>query len=911
MTNDDHDVCYRVRCWGMWSCKGCTETVSSRSKLLQHYKLKHPHFGHSSRFPCTYLHCPCTFKTWNALIVHQSKIHSTGVTHKEEAIFSCHLCACSDLSSERDYFAHINAHLKRNETVSCMFLGCDFKTNIYFTFKSHKNRKHCHHTLVDFKPGVVITYKISSVDEFEANSQECVETSDTAIPSNSHCHTEDLQKVIEQRFAAALLKLEHLVHVPGTALDVFLGELHHLICSAHIPLSYDTVSDIFSQRKLLVDEFILRDTVDAISSANPVQRSIQKGGPLSTVYLRKQYYKENFSVVEPVEYILDAKKKRSFQYVPILKSLQQLLSRRDIIDKVIASDQRQEGTDQSYLYKSSRDGSVFKENGFLTGENPRIILNFYVDDFETCNPLGTSRKVHKLCAVYWVLANLPPGSHSSLSSIYLAVLCKTDDVKTYSYDKIFEPLLQDLKILEDLGVYIPLLNESVKGTVLSIVADNLGAHSVAGFMQSFSVEYYCRFCTGNSSNIQLHSVASGAFSLRTKELHQAHVKQAQETGGCYFGVKKDCVFTKNLSHFHVIFGYPPDVVHDVFEGIIPVELARCLTLLISRKLFTLADLNSAIQKFPYKWTDRTNKPHVVSQTFSSRKTVGGNAHENWSLLRFLPFLVGSHVPEDEPAWLVLMDLKDITELVVAPVHCDDSLAFLESKITEHRHRYKDLFPDIKLLPKHHYLEHYPQMIKLFGPAVGQWTMRFEAKHGFFKRVIRHTNCFKNVPLSLASKHQMMIAYHLSSPCLGKSDLEVSAVFTLPVDLLKEEVAHIIRQKFSDTHEVQLAQCVTTKGIAYRKGMILAHRATGGLPEFCEIDQICIIHDSIFFIVKELCGWYREHYRAFELSPAPTRIFSFVAFSELLDSYPLADYKIGSARMVTLKRHIVIKGVLAT
>lgn len=114
-----------------------------------------------------------------------------------------------------------------------------------------------------------------------------------------------------------------------------------------------------------------------------------------------------------------------------------------------------------------------------------------------------------------------------------------------------------------------------------------------------------------------------------------------------------------------------------------------------------------------------------------------------------------------------MDLKVITELVVAPVHSDESLAFLESKIIE---RYKELFPDIKLLPKHHYLEHYPQMIRLFGPVVGQWTMRFEAKHSsffFFKQVIGHTRCFKNIPLSLASKHQMMIVYHLSKP-----DLEV-------------------------------------------------------------------------------------------------------------------------------------------
>lgn len=48
--------------------------------------------------------------------------------------------------------------------------------------------------------------------------------------------------------------------------------------------------------------------------------------------------------------------------------------------------------------------------------------------------------------------------------------------------------------------------------------------------------------------------------------------------------------------------------------------------------------------------------------------------------------------------------------------------------------------------------------------------------------------------------------------------------------------------------------------------------------------------SVFFIVKELCGWYREHYRVFELSPAPTRDVPLVALSELADSYPwLTDH----------------------
>lgn len=65
------------------------------------------------------------------------------------------MCACQELSNERDYFSHIDKHLQRHETVTCMFKGCLFTTNIYNTFLTHKNRKHNPHTLSDFKAEVI------------------------------------------------------------------------------------------------------------------------------------------------------------------------------------------------------------------------------------------------------------------------------------------------------------------------------------------------------------------------------------------------------------------------------------------------------------------------------------------------------------------------------------------------------------------------------------------------------------------------------------------------------------------------------------------------------------------------------------------------------------------------------------
>lgn len=119
-------------------------------------------------------------------------------------------------------------------------------------------------------------------------------------------------------------------------------------------------------------------------------------------------------------------------------------------------------------------------------------------------------------------------------------------------------------------------------------------------------------------------------------------------------------------------------------------------------------------------------------------------------------------------------------------------------------------------------------------------MRFEAKHNLR---LSDTQGASQMSLSLASKHQK-IAYQLSSPYLSKSELEVETVSTLPVDLIKNEIAEAIRQKYTDTPEVHLSQCVTSKGITYRKGMIVAHKLAGGLPDFGEIVQICILHESL-------------------------------------------------------------------
>lgn len=86
-----------------------------------------------------------------------------------------------------------------------------------------------------------------------------------------------------------------------------------------------------------------------------------------------------------------------------------------------------------------------------------------------------------------------------------------------------------------------------------------------------------------------------------------------------------------------------------------------------------------------------------------------------------------------------------------------------------------------------------------------------------------------------------------------------------------------------------------------------HGSVGGLPEFVEILQMCILENTLIFICRKLASWYREHYRAFEIQASSATEIVLAELSELIDDYPLVDYKCGTCRMVTLKRYIHVSG----
>ncbi|XP_072513078.1 uncharacterized protein [Salminus brasiliensis] len=152
--------------------------------------------------------------------------------------------------------------------------------------------------------------------------------------------------------------------------------------------------------------------------SNVFVRATAEGAELSSNKRRKSYIERAYPVVMPFQYVIEHG--HAAVYVPILPMIQELFKHTDAFDKI-----QEARCSQPSHYMSHRDGSYIHANELLSASPElKLPLILYVDELEVSNPLGTSRKIHKLLSVYWVLADLPSKYRSALHVIQLALLCK-------------------------------------------------------------------------------------------------------------------------------------------------------------------------------------------------------------------------------------------------------------------------------------------------------------------------------------------------------------------------------------------------------------------------------------------------------------------------------------------------------
>ena len=222
-----------------------------------------------------------------------------------------------------------------------------------------------------------------------------------------------------------------------------------------------------------------------------------------------------------------------------------------------------------------------------------------------------------------------------------------------------------------------------------------------------------------------------------------------------YDIKEPSCFSK-LNHFHVVHGFPPDLTHDLFEGFAIDLTTNVVVYFVQEGHLSLRELNDAIEQFDYSESDKKNKPQPFKIKSLNQFKTKETACEMWNLLRLLPLMCGHQIPTGNDVWMLYTKLLQITERLCAMEFSNGDLLALETLLREFFQEYFKFFPEEVVKPKSHFLLHYPYMIKVFGPLVK--TLRFEAKHSFFKSSIGLSKNKKNIFQSMGKNIKCLCIY---------------------------------------------------------------------------------------------------------------------------------------------------------
>lgn len=292
-------------------------------------------------------------------------------------------------------------------------------------------------------------------------------------------------------------------------------------------------------------------------------------------------------------------------------------------------------------------------------------------------------------------------------------------------DAILRPFIHDLRKLEsDEGIFVSKNGKKriLRASLAAVSADGLAAHQLFGLLSPAAL-YFCRLCMINRYNFHNNRESICAIP-RTKQLHDEHIKMIEEkvtqkdveNARKQYGVKERSILHES-QYFHFTENYIFDPMHDIFEGVAPMEIKLVLNHFITNKEYDLNvdTLNARLHLFEYGLPEVKNKPSA-NFTLAYLRNVQDyklkqTAAQTWCLMRVLPFIISDKVPKNDKYLSLILLLNRITEIVFAPKLTVTILPYLSELIVEHDVLFRKLFPNIRRINKHHHLHHYPECIK--------------------------------------------------------------------------------------------------------------------------------------------------------------------------------------------------------
>ena len=788
-----------------------------------------------------------------------------------------------------------NITTKSTTRIICAQEGCNQVYYSGFGYKRHLNRDHSNDAPQNELHVAIDNEMLEDENEFNENMSDEDENQELANeiqPRSKAQILEDAQDATV-KYVACLKGSK----IPTSTVQIFLNEGRNL------------VDNIVSGIEEIANPILEDVSLNRVSSEDKVQnlRTVMSNlkDPfetfrLTTDYKQKQFLRKAEVLVEPRQITLGKVPKEhlnksgrteqkdveeTFQYVPLRENLKLFLQQPGYMSSICAN---QELNDHGSVLQTYRSGQYFKSQANLDDDGMIVIdLLIYTDDFETANPLGSKKGVYKLLGVYMSLICLPLKYQSKLDNILLVSLVESSLASKYGINTILSPITSDLQELNRTGMYIscPEFTGLVRPRLFQVIGDNLALNSVLGFAGSFSATYFCRACKTSKTDSQTQ-VLEDERSMRTpadidEDIEKNDLRQT--------GLNRSCEFNK-LNYYHVGKNFSFDIMHDFYEGLLPIEMKLVLSELLSQDLFTLEEFNSRIRAYSYGFANSSNRPSPIFQTQLNKPfgASGQSASEMACLAINFPIIIGDKVESDNDFWQLYMTLLEIYKIVVAPSITIEGTFYLKALIQHHHQLYLELFPEYHLIPKHHNLLHYPRAIRQLGPLCQYTSMRPEGKHKPLKSWAKSCHNYKNIARTLATKHQEAQALNM----LKEENIERKSIDILQQNVIRlseltngEHISTLLGKQ-CDT-EVVLCESVVISGYKFRSNSMVLIDWVEELPKFGCVELILLHEGNILLIVQP---WItldlNEHYHAYASKEDTTKSVVTVQPSSLADYRPV-------------------------
>lgn len=653
-----------------------------------------------------------------------------------------------------------------------------------------------------------------------------------------------------------------------------------------------------------------------IRYADPVYNAHHKEAPgpgLSSIHLRKQYYKKVFNYEEPKQYNVGpdpTKEDFVLQYVTIERNINSFLQDQSAQKQVDASFVEGPPSPRSYstILKNYTDGSIFIRRAEKLGKKTFDVFLF-LDAFNPTSSCSSVEQDYKTLGVYMTLGNLLPHNRAKLCSLKLVMLV-LDYVLKDNREECFSYIINELKKLFENGIMYK--GEKIPVVLQMICGDNLGQHYLGGFLENFStVMYVCRYC--EITRDEYLKAPWVTKEMRTPESYQACFEELQDMKSSLirrgkldptktYSVKgiKNCSEFNEVPEFHVCD--PPlacCIGHDGFGGTWERDMAEFIHYFVNtKKWFTYELLNLRLDLFEYSRSDSANKPSTVKK---SREKLGGHEVQNWTLIRLFVFLIGDLVKDTtDPVWQLYLKLRVVVEHVCAPQLTMEQILNMKHLIRDYlQSRCSDDLPiELPTTAKTHYTGHFADLYELMGPLCQIWTLRFESKHAFLGRILNLARTHVNITRTMALKDQLYNCY-LSTGELFAEGTKKLKPCPLVIDKYPEAEVQNLLQEHLFTNDAVDVKGITIDGQEFKCKEWILLKKDGPTITIAQIKYIISDGFDTFFVLSKHSASLILEYGIYAINEKSCG-YELSLHSNLIDLIPQPVYEFNEALCFALK-----------